>query len=391
MASLHKDPRGRSPFYYGAYRLADGTRRFRSTRMKRKSEAWKVCMAWEEAAREAGATDRDIEILNQMRLARGKKPVVVPTIREYFLGWLEANKPPQLSPSTHTRYTSSIRKFLSFLGGDADADLQALSAERIEAFIVHEAEEGLAPKSQNLDLKALRAALGKAFKRGYIKINVANTVDTKPAHSASKKAFSLDQVRRLLDGAPDDEWFGLIYAGYFTGLRLGDISRLKWAQIDMERKNITISPDKRSEKRPRPLLELPIHRDFLFWLKGWRADVKSRSHQPFVFPALSQKSLNGHSGLSDTFIRQMDTAGIPNPPLRKKSSAENGRGRDVKTFGFHSLRKSFNTQLALAKVREEVRMKLADHTSPEVHRLYTEPEWVELSAELSKLPGLFKD
>ncbi len=77
-----------------------------------------MCMAWEEAAREAGATDRDIEILNQMRLARGKKPVVVPTIREYFLGWLEANKPPQLSPSTHTRYTSSIRKFLSFLGGE---------------------------------------------------------------------------------------------------------------------------------------------------------------------------------------------------------------------------------------------------------------------------------
>ncbi|PTX96155.1 hypothetical protein DB345_10175 [Spartobacteria bacterium LR76] len=67
-----------------------------------------------------------------------------------------------------------IRKFLAFLGDDAAAELQALSAERIDAFITHEAEEVLAPKSQNLNL---RAALGKAFKWDYIKINVANTVE----------------------------------------------------------------------------------------------------------------------------------------------------------------------------------------------------------------------
>lgn len=161
MASVHKYDN--SPYFYCAYTLADGSRKFRSTKKTKESDAWKVCQQWADAAKEAGTDSRYLEILNEMRLARGRKPLKPPTIKEYLETWLETQK-PHLSPSTRTRYESSIRKLIKFLGGDADHELQSLTGEQIEKFILAEKEAGLAPKSLNTDLKAIHAALGKALK-----------------------------------------------------------------------------------------------------------------------------------------------------------------------------------------------------------------------------------
>src|SRR5947209_8380723 len=50
MASLHKDPRGRSPFFYAAFLLPNGKRTFRSTRQRDRRKAQDVARAWEKAS-----------------------------------------------------------------------------------------------------------------------------------------------------------------------------------------------------------------------------------------------------------------------------------------------------------------------------------------------------
>ncbi len=385
MASLHKAPK--SPYLYCAYTLADGTRKFRSTKKIKAQAAWKVCLAWDEAAKESGSTDRDLEILNQMRTARGRKPVELPSIRSYLENWLDAQK-EHLSPSTHRRYSSSIRKLIKFLGQEADHELQTLTAEQIEQFILSEKEAGLAPKSLNLDLKAIRAALSKALKRQQVKLNVAGTVDSQPSCSAVRKAFSREQLRKLLDAASDDEWYGLIYMGYYTGLRLGDIAYLRWEEIELGQKRITVAPDKRKQKTAhlKPPLEVPIHAHLQNWLRIWQVDEQSAG-SAFVFPRLSKKKITGSSGLSNTFSRLIGKASIENPKVRETAEGMD-RSRSVFAYSFHSLRSTFNTELEAAGVSEEVRMKLSDHTSPSVNQLYTKPEWDRLRNEIAKLPKL---
>ena len=53
MASIHKDPRGKSPFWYCAFYGADGRRMFRSTKETDRRKAFKICLAWEGAAAKA--------------------------------------------------------------------------------------------------------------------------------------------------------------------------------------------------------------------------------------------------------------------------------------------------------------------------------------------------
>ena len=57
MASLHRDPRGRSPFWYCAYTLANGRRCFKSTKQRERKKAQEVCRGWERAAEAAGRGD----------------------------------------------------------------------------------------------------------------------------------------------------------------------------------------------------------------------------------------------------------------------------------------------------------------------------------------------
>ncbi len=49
MASIHKDPRGKSPFFYCAFYLPNGKRAFRSTKSTDRNAALAFCIAMENA------------------------------------------------------------------------------------------------------------------------------------------------------------------------------------------------------------------------------------------------------------------------------------------------------------------------------------------------------
>jgi hypothetical protein len=53
MASIHKDPRGNSPFWYCAYRLPNGKRTFRSTKLVDRKAAEAFCHRLEYASHES--------------------------------------------------------------------------------------------------------------------------------------------------------------------------------------------------------------------------------------------------------------------------------------------------------------------------------------------------
>jgi integrase len=58
-----------------------------------------------------------------------------------------------------------------------------------------------------------------------------------------RRPFTLDELRAVLEAA-DDEWQSLIKCGLYTGQRLGDLAALTWAQIDLEREEIRLTPRK---------------------------------------------------------------------------------------------------------------------------------------------------
>jgi integrase len=74
--------------------------------------------------------------------------------------------------------------------------------------------------------------------------------------------------------------------------------------------------------------------------------------------------------------------------IEGKITRHTTEGRANSSLSFHSLRHSFNSAMANAGVAEEVRMKLAGHSTREVHTKYTHHELEPLRAAVALIPSL---
>jgi hypothetical protein len=137
VASLHKDPRQKSPFWYCAYRLADGRRAFRSTGKTKKDEAWIICQTFVEmegsvAEGEASASQL-LKVANAALKRLGRDPIERPSARKWFERWLATEK-GAVSESTLERYTQIAKNFLESLGSKSGVRLSSITTDDVTKF-----------------------------------------------------------------------------------------------------------------------------------------------------------------------------------------------------------------------------------------------------------------
>ena len=84
-----------------------------------------------------------------------------------------------------------------------------------------------------------------ADKAGLVNNPWAN-VSLRADDSMSRRELDIDEIERLYVSAAKlgPEWKKLLVTGIYTGLRLGDCCRLKWENVNLERKVIQVIPEK---------------------------------------------------------------------------------------------------------------------------------------------------
>ena len=254
MSSLHKDKRGKSPYWYCAYQTADGVRHFRSTKTKDKSQAAQICSAWSKAAKMGAklTPEKARQVIAQgvadVLMASGQ---TLPSakISDWCKRWLDS-KQLEAEPRTHERYETCIRRFLEFIGSKADQELEALTVNDVLKFRDSVAKK-LSATSTNMDLKVLRACLSAAQRQDLLQHNVASKVDTiKQRGENKRRGFTTDEIGKVLKQCDKagGEWRGLILTGLYTGQRLGDVAGLTWQQVDLTKKTVSFVTNKTSKR-----------------------------------------------------------------------------------------------------------------------------------------------
>src|SRR5665213_1162427 len=378
MASLHKDPRGKSPFWYCAFTLPDGRRTFRSTKLTDRKQAWSVCLQWENTAEQGRHGDlteaQTRKVLNTILESTGQAPMQSETIHDFFTNWLNgkelANK-----PRTHERYGIVLKKFLASLGQKAHRPLGALTVRDLENFRNLSIAEGKAPNTVGMEIKILRIVLNIARRQGRITVNPAEAVELPKVVSHTRDVFTPEQVRMLLADA-NDEWQTAILAGFYLGARLMDVVNLTWENVDLAGGVITYEQRKTGKS-----VTAPIHPD----LKNHLFKLAGDNPRAPLCPALQKRSVGGRKGLSVTFTNIMRDAGIGQHRVKGKGK----QGRAFSKVSFHSLRHTFTSALANANVPAEVRQKLTGHSDAAMHQRYTHLELKPLQAAIATLPSVF--
>jgi integrase len=350
MPSLHRDNRGKTPYYIAAYTDRFGRRRKRSTGATNKSKAQDILDAWvklEEEARRGRLTESRVrEHFNEVMESVTGRKLYAPTVEQYFKDWLASEK-PTVSENTFVKKAQAARLLIESLGDRALMPLETITETDIVKLRDELLTAGRRPVTVNgLVRKIIAQPFRHARNKGLIRIDPVAGLKAVRGDKVDKHTFTAEQVQRLINEAEGD-WKGMVIAGFFTGARLSDLANLTWGNVDLAEKTITFT-----QKKPGTKIKIPMHPDLEDYLLI--LPIKDNPKSP-LFPSLYGKSSAGKSGLSMAFGRLMERAGIAQGAIRDRGE---GVSRKVSGLSFHSMRHSFNSTLANAGVPQELRMKL---------------------------------
>ena len=386
MASIHRDAKGRSPYWYAAYTLPDGTRCAKSTKLTDRTKALKLAMEWEHLARTAAERDPAGAQIAKVNLdiyerATGTRVEVV-FLGDFLRGWVERaalNK----SHRTSLRYRQVVEDFLTHLGPNrAKSNIGGVRETDIQSFLDQETKSGKSASTVAIAAKVLRIPFNLAFKQGLILRVPVSGLDIPDGQAHQRKAFTWPQVLKLI-AAAEGNWVTAVMLGAYCGMRLGDCVNLKWENVNLDTQLITFVPEKTSRGRRRKELEIPLHPTLKLHLDALRASAAP--DQVYLCPDLQGRGVGGRSGLSKQFIEEvMAKAGLTRSAKAAKPS---GKGRQFSPFSFHSLRHSFNSEMANQGVAQELRRHLTGHTTDRMNDRYSHLHKDLLKDAVGKLPG----
>jgi integrase len=384
MASIHKDPRGKSPFWYCAYTLPNGKRTFKSTKQKDRRKALEFCLGLERASDEGKAGNlteaRAKALIGEIVERAGGEPLVFRSLRDFCNEWMESKS--IRADGTKVRYKKVIGDFLDHMGEKkANLSIQSVTSRDIQSFRDNEVMKGKSEQTANLSLKTIRSLFISAHRRGLITINPALAVEVFEAPQQKRDPFTPSQINELLKHA-SQEWRTMILLGYYLGARIGDCSLVRWSDVDFQRKEVRYMPQKTKKKQE--VLITPLMPELENHLLSLPSSDKADA---YLSPSLAGKPSGGNRGLSRSFKRIMEAAGILDTMEIKK----NERGREFLPLGFHSLRHSNTSELANAGVADELRQKITGHKSKAVHERYTHFNTEAKRKALENLPRVLNE
>ena len=270
------------------------------------------------------------------------------------------------SLSTLKRYKPILEGFLAHLPEKRRrASIASITVAEIEGFRNSEIQVGKTAGTANFGVKVLRGVFSTARRQGIIPTNPAEAVELLPEETEERIPFHESQIRTLLKVA-DLEWRGMILLGYHCGIRLGDVANLTWANIDLLNRRLTFQARKTAKRKKTSDKDsvVYLHSDVMSYLESLRVNDDPKAP---LFPSLYGRESGSYGGLSNAFSRLMENAGV-RPPM---GVAKNGKGRQFRALGYHSLRHSFISRLANAQVPADVRKEIVGHSSDDIHRRYT--------------------
>ena len=295
-----------------------------------------------------------------------KKSLTVNNLFEEYLKYKSEGKKNKKATIYENRTT--YNRIKPYLG---DKKLSSLSRnDVIQARTKLENQERkLNNRTINKTIEFLREVMNYGVDEGYISKNpcrrIPNLEDNVPkARDTIHKALTIEEVKRFVEAAKDEEYREFFELILCTGLRCEEAAALIWDDIDFEHNIIHIThtisrygtndfervaPKTESSLRDIPLQ--PLHREILL-----RQLRKSQSiiKEDYVF----QKSKGIYPFIT------IQNANYALKKILKKADVKGNRGS-------HALRATFATLLS-DDISLNVLMELLGHTDPRITRLYAQ-------------------
>jgi integrase len=274
---------------------------------------------------------------------------------EFIPEYLEYVK-TNLSQGTHLNYHAILNAFSKWMGRKRLSDILPQDLEKYK----NQKKGTISDNTINIHVRTLITALELAKKWGKLPENPFRGVKQIRTQKKSTPSLQKDEYT-LLRSKINEQWLiDIIDFDILTGLRIGELCNLKWAEVDLEKGMITIQSDQEYQVKHGKMRTLPLHDEAKL--------------------VLSKLNRNGE------YVFLKDDGTCPSPQFVSKKFKSYIRAAGLpEEYHFHSLRATFATWCANKGMSGYTLQNLMGHSSMKVTEGYLTPDLKNFQQELSRI------
>jgi len=279
-----------------------------------------------------------------------------------FLKWTKANR----AEGTWRAYRDGLKHVIQPYQDRLSEELEAQDIEKIKVDMI---EAGYRARTINIMVGTVKRLYNWAVSQSLIDENPIEEVERVSKHvnapeNPPQKHLGIEKAQQCIEMCRESPPLGdMCELMLLTGMRVGEIVRISWDNIDLKEQMIRLARHKTSGHSDRPRT-IPLS-DRAIKILQKQADSES-CLQGVVFRGRSDQQLT--VGALHCRLKR----------LRKKHP-------ELKDFSFHKLRHTCATYLARQKVPERVAQAILGHSSTLMTRYYTATDPDEMVDAVEKL------
>jgi integrase len=231
------------------------------------------------------------------------------TVKEFIERWVEDVARERNAASTYRSYKERMRiDIVPHLG---DTPLTKLTPQQVQRWMSKLRELEKSPRTVQYSRAVLRVALNDALRWGLVNRNVAALASPPSVERPKIVPLTVEQAKALIAAVRGTRWQALYQIALGLGMRKGEITALRWADVNLATGQLTVRRAKtrageRTLELPAVLVEaLRSHKviqdEEQLWLgEGWNKDNLVFCSEAGVAynPSNLHKSYKGHLRLA---------------------------------------------------------------------------------------------
>ncbi len=251
-----------------------------------------------------------------------KKRVAFRTLAEDYRKYSDAH---------HKRKGDDKPRLDRWIDAFGDQDASTITPGQVEQVMITMQNEKYEPATIARYLVVLKSCLNRAVRDGLLQVNPTQKVKPPKVNNVIVRYLTPEQETALLEKLPE-RFHPVVITALHTGMRQGELLRLKWEDVDFNAGVITVQQAKAGESR-RVLMNS----------KTWDVldRAKSKTVGPWVFCSTTNTALEGRN------LRRAFDEAVKNAKLSP--------------FRFHDLRHTFASRLAMQGANDRTLQELLGH------------------------------
>ena len=177
------------------------------------------------------------------------------TLREYIVLWQEAYDKHQSRPTTYAAHNYVFKNHI--LPGLGDIPLSELTSEMVGEFLEERrrfgnhrpGSSGLGEETMRHIHRLLQQCLDQAIRDGLLTENPAKAFHYRKSMTVKANIMTPLEMEDYLDAAEQLGYLPMFMLALTTGIRQGELIALKWSDLDIESRTLTIAENRAVVRR----------------------------------------------------------------------------------------------------------------------------------------------